>query len=210
MGVRRQGEFGVHGGGPVVRRRDFVWSSPAVDASDGVDLGGELVPVGVGLGCGPIRVEGGIADRGEGAGVDGKDVDESVMLLSQLLGEDSGWWTVAALVCGEVLEQHVLGTARQGVEGGRCGLPAVVDRQGDDRMVNDVASTKQEEGGGQQGGGAENGVHHQKLLVKVISKPLEAGTARQTPPMQKMPSRRLPYPMERRWAPSIRPTVPYR
>ena len=87
--------------------------------------------------------------------------------------------------------------------------PAVVDGQGDDRIVNDVASTKQEEGGGQQGGGAENGVHHQKLLVKVISKPLEAGTARQTPPMQKMPSRRLPYPMERRWAPSIRPTVPY-
>ena len=93
---------------------------------------------------------------------------------------------------GEVLEQHVLGTARQGVEGGGCALPAVVDGQRDDRIVDDVTASQQQEGGGQQGGGAENGVHHQKLLVKVISKPLEAGTARQTPPMQKMPSRRLP------------------
>ena len=72
---------------------------------------------------GPIRVEGGIADRGEGAGVDGEDMDESVVLFGQLLGEDTGRRTVAALVGGEILEQHVLGTTRQGVEGGRGGLP---------------------------------------------------------------------------------------
>jgi hypothetical protein len=32
----------------------------------------------------------------------------------------------------------------------------------------------------------------QKLVVKLTSNPFEAGTARHTPPMQKMPSRRLP------------------
>lgn len=32
----------------------------------------------------------------------------------------------------------------------------------------------------------------QKLLVKFTSKPFEAGTARHTPPIQKMPSRLFP------------------
>ena len=149
VGIRRQGELGLHEGRPIVRRCDFRGSSPSIHTADGVDLECELVPIGIGFGVGPIRVEGGVAHGGKGAGVDGEDVDETVVLLGQLLGQDTGRRTVAALVGREVFEQHVLGTARQSVEGGGCGLTPVVDGQGDDRVVDDVTASQQQEGGGQ-------------------------------------------------------------
>ena len=210
VGGGAEGQFAVDQCRPVVGRDDLRGTPTAVHPPDGVDLERQLVPEEVAFGVGPVGVKGGVADGGQGAGVDGEGVDQACVVLGQLLGEGTRGGTVAALVGREVLEQHVLGAIRERVEGRRFRLPAVPDGQGNDGVVNDVTPLECGQGDQQKAEGTEERKAHQKLLVKVISNPLEAGTARQTPPMQKMPSRRFPYPMERRWAPSMRPTVPYR
>ena len=211
MGVWGQGQFRIDKGRPIVGRGNFFWTTAAIDAADGVHLCGELVPVGVGFGVGPIRVEGGAADRGERSCMDGEEMDKAVIVLCNLLGEGACWRTVATLVRSEVFEEHVLGASEHRRERGGGSVTAVIDGQRDDRIVNDIAAAHQKgaDDGKAEKGAGERTLRHQKLLVKVISNPLEAGTARQTPPMQKMPSRRFPYPMESLCAPSMRPTVPY-
>ena len=54
---RGQAQLVFHGSGPVVGRNDFGRPSSAVDPADGVDLKGQLIPVGIGIGIGPVGIK---------------------------------------------------------------------------------------------------------------------------------------------------------
>ena len=124
--------------------------------------------------------------------MDGQQVNQTVVFFGELSGEFASRGTVAALVGGKIFEQDVLRSCGHRLELGCRGFTIVIDGEGNDGVL-DLVTTDDEKGAcSQKGSEPCKDVDHQKLLVKVISKPLDAGTARQTPPMQKIPSRRFP------------------